>query len=107
MDGERIGIMFSDRPSVREQLAVAQLAEAGGYFSVWVGETRLSRDAISMLGALAVSTRTLRLGSGIVNTWTRGPVLTGLTFATLNELAPGRLVLGWGVIQIRLRKFKE
>jgi 5,10-methylenetetrahydromethanopterin reductase len=92
----RLGIMFSDRPTVREQLAVAQLAEARGYFSAWVGETRLSRDAVSVLGALAATTSRIRLGAAIINTWTRGPVLTALTFATLNELAPQRIVLGLG-----------
>jgi 5,10-methylenetetrahydromethanopterin reductase len=75
---------------------VARLAEELGYTSVWVGETRLSRDVISMLGALAATTSRVQLGAAIVNTWTRGPVLTALTFATLNELAPGRLILGLG-----------
>jgi 5,10-methylenetetrahydromethanopterin reductase len=38
----------------------------------------------------------VQLGSSIVNTWTRGPVLTALTFASLDGLAPGRVVLGLG-----------
>jgi 5,10-methylenetetrahydromethanopterin reductase len=93
---ERIGLMFSDRPTVQEQIEVAKIAEANGYTSLWVGETRLSRDVISMLGALSATTSHVRLGAAIVNTWTRGPVLTALTFATLHELAPDRIVLGLG-----------
>jgi 5,10-methylenetetrahydromethanopterin reductase len=96
MDDQRLGIMFSDRPRVDEQIAVARLADEAGYSSVWVGETRLSRDAVSILGALAARTERIRLGAAIINTWTRGPVLTALTFATLDELAPRRIILGLG-----------
>ncbi len=92
----KIGFGFLDRPGVREQLRLAQKAEALGYDSLWVTETRLARDAISVLGALAASTERIRLGSGIVNSWTRGPALMAMTFATLDNLAPGRMSVGLG-----------
>jgi 5,10-methylenetetrahydromethanopterin reductase len=91
-----IGFGFLDRPSVREQLRLARKAEALGYDSLWVTETRLARDAISVLGAMAACTDRIRLGSGIVNSWTRGPALMAVTFATLDNLAPGRMCLGLG-----------
>lgn len=91
-----IGFGFLDRPSVREQLRLAQKAEALGYNSLWVTETRLARDAISILGAMAASTDRIRLGTGIVNTWTRGPALMAVSFATLDNLAPGRMCVGLG-----------
>lgn len=90
------GLGLLDRPSVRQQVRLSQLAEQRGYTSVWVCETRLARDAISVLGALAASTNRLRLCSGVVNTWTRNPALMAMTFATLNNLAPHRMVLGIG-----------
>jgi 5,10-methylenetetrahydromethanopterin reductase len=90
------GICFLDRPGVREQIRLAQKAEQLGYASVWVTETRLARDAISVLGALAAATERIVLGAGVVNTWTRGPALMAMTFATLNNLAPGRVILGLG-----------
>ena len=67
-----------------------------GYDSLWVTETRLARDAVSVLGAMAATTKRVRLGSCIVNSWTRGPALMAMTFATLDNLAPGRMNLGLG-----------
>ena len=92
----RIGFGFLDRPSVPEQLRLARKAEALGYDSLWVTETRLARDAISVLGAMAATTTRIRLGTAIVNSWTRGPALMAVTFATLDNLAPGRMCAGLG-----------
>ena len=91
-----IGFGFLDRPGVPEQVRLARKAEALGYDSLWVTETRLARDAFSVLGAMAASTRRIRLGTGIVNTWTRGPALMAMSFATLSNLAPGRIDAGLG-----------
>ena len=90
----RIGFGFLDRPSVPEQLPLARKAEALGYDSLWVTETRLARDAISVLGAMAATTTRIRLGTAIVNSRTRGPALMAVTFATLDNLAPGRMCAG-------------
>jgi len=92
----KIGFGFLDRPGVREQLRLAKKAEDLGYDSLWVTETRLARDAISVLGAMAATTDRIRLGTGIVNSWTRGPALMSVTFSTLDNLAPGRMNLGLG-----------
>jgi 5,10-methylenetetrahydromethanopterin reductase len=93
---DRVGLQFLDRPGLAEQLRLVRRAEELGYASGWVAETRLTRDAISVLGAFAAVTRQIRLGAAVVNTWTRGPVLMALTHATLHELAPGRIRLGLG-----------
>ena len=93
---ERIGLCFLDRPDLSEQLRLARRADELGFESVWVCETRLARDAISVLGAMAAITSRVKLGPGVVNTWTRGPALMALTFATLDELAPNRILCGLG-----------
>ena len=92
----KIGFGFLDRPGVCEQLRLATKAEALGYDSLWVTETRLARDAVSVLGAMAAVTECIRLGTCIVNSWTRGPAPMAVTFATLDNLAPGRMNLGLG-----------
>ena len=43
-----IGFGFLDRPGVAEQVRLARKAEALGYDSLWVTETRLARDAFSV-----------------------------------------------------------
>jgi 5,10-methylenetetrahydromethanopterin reductase len=92
----RVGICFLDRPDAPRQVRAARLAEELGYESVWVCETRLARDAFTVLGAMAAQTSRILLGTGVVNSWTRGPALMALTFATLDELAPGRTINGIG-----------
>ena len=91
-----VGMAFLDRPSVREQIRLVQKVEELGYRSAWITETRLARDAFSILGAFAAATRRITLGTGVVNTWTRGPALMAVTFATLHEMAPGRIIAGLG-----------
>lgn len=92
----RTGLLFLGAPAVGEMVSLAQRAEAAGFESVWVAETRLTRDAITPVAAIALGTELLRVGTGIVNVFTRNPVLLALTFATLDELAPGRIVMGLG-----------
>src|ERR1051326_8297358 len=93
---QRLGFCFLDRPSVAEQIELVRRIENLGYESAWVTETRLARDAFSVLGAFAAVTKRVKLATGIVNTWTRGPALMAMTLATLDELAPGRVICGLG-----------
>jgi 5,10-methylenetetrahydromethanopterin reductase len=89
---ERRGFAFLDRPSLPSQVELVQEAERLGYDTVWAAESRLVRDAFTVLGAFATATTRVRLGA-LVNSWTRGPALMALTVATLHELAPGRINL--------------
>lgn len=93
---QRVGFCFLDRPSTSKQLELVQKIEKLGYESAWVTETRLARDAFSVLGAFAAVTTRIKLCTGIVNTWTRGPALMAMTLATLDELAPNRVICGLG-----------
>jgi 5,10-methylenetetrahydromethanopterin reductase len=94
----RVGIAFTGQPySVRQIIAAARAAEEAGFESVWIGEDNWTgRDSISILSALALSTHRIRLGTSVVNPYTRHPVLLAMTFNALSELAPDRLVLGMG-----------
>lgn len=92
----RTGLLFLGAPAVPEMVSLARRAEAAGFESVWVAETRLTRDAITPVAAIALGTERLRIGTAIVNVYTRNPVLLALTFATLDEVAPGRIVMGLG-----------
>ena len=93
---DRVGFCFLDRPSTGKQLELVQKIEKLGYESAWVTETRLARDAFSVLGAFAAVTKRIKLCTGIVNSWTRGPALMAMTLATLDELAPNRVICGLG-----------
>lgn len=75
---------------------LARLAERNGFTSVWVAETRLTRDGVAPTAIIAGSTERIRVGTGILNVYTRGPVLTAITFLSLDEIAPGRILMGLG-----------
>src|SRR3989454_5328195 len=74
---------------------MTERAEALGFDSVWVPEA-WGTDAISLLGALAARTQRIRLGTGIVNVFSRTPSLLGQTAATLDLISNGRFILGLG-----------
>jgi 5,10-methylenetetrahydromethanopterin reductase len=92
----RYGLLLAGAPAVPEMVTLSQRAEAAGFESVWVAETRLTRDAFVPMAAIAQATSTLRVASGIVNVYTRNPVVLAISFLGLEELAPGRIVLGLG-----------
>ena len=81
---------------LRRNLEHAQAMEAAGADSVWVYETGLDTDAITPMAVFAAGTKRVRVGSSVLPVWTRNPALIAQTAATLDLLAPGRIVLGLG-----------
>jgi 5,10-methylenetetrahydromethanopterin reductase len=77
-------------------MGLAKRAEDLGFDSIWLTETRFTRDAITTAAAVAAATNRVRIGTAVTNPFTRGAVLTAVTFATLDELAEGRLIFGFG-----------
>ncbi|MGO9643600.1 MAG: LLM class flavin-dependent oxidoreductase [Candidatus Bathyarchaeia archaeon] len=76
--------------------SVASIAEGKGFSGIWFGETTL-RDA-SVLATIAASkTEKIRIGTSIVNIFTRSAGQLALFGSTLNEFSHGRFTLGLGV----------
>ncbi len=73
---------------------VAQL-EAAGIDAVWIAEA-YSFDAVSLMGYLAAKTNTVKIGSGILNIYSRTPSCLGQTAAGLDAVTNGRAILGLG-----------
>lgn len=92
----RLGVCFMGTPSVPEMVAIARRAEELGYESAWVAETRITRDALVPLTAIAAATRDLRVGSAVLNVYTRTPMVMAISALALSELAGDRVVLGLG-----------
>ena len=86
---------------VEDGLSAAQLvdliceAERHGYQTALLGEVA-GPEVFSILGAAAARTNSIRLGPGVVASYTRPPTLAAMGFATLASLAPGRIVAGFG-----------
>jgi probable F420-dependent oxidoreductase len=70
-------------------------AEAAGYDDLWSAETT-GHDGFTPLALAAVQTQRMRLATGIVNPFTRGPVVLAQHAAALADLSRGRFVLGLG-----------
>ena len=92
---QRLGLYLQDM-HVREMISYSRMAEQHGFESVWVAESRLARDAIVPVAAIATETSRIKVGTGVINTWTRNAALIAQEFATLDELSDGRVLLGLG-----------
>jgi 5,10-methylenetetrahydromethanopterin reductase len=77
--------------------SLAALAEGLGASHVFVADEGTERDVFVVLAAAAQATSRVVLGTGVTNPFTRHPVALAAAFATLAELAPGRVVAGLGV----------
>ncbi len=93
---ERMALYLQDAHDLRHGLEYVQYAESKGFEAVWQAESRLVRDAIVPMAAYAAVTNKLKVGSGVINNWTRNIGLLASTFLTLDDLAPGRIICGIG-----------
>lgn len=92
----RLGLLLSGLRPPREAVAVAQAAEQAGIADLWVSEDYFERGAFTLAAAVAAGTDQARIGVGVVNPFTRHPLVTAMEFAALDELSGGRAVLGLG-----------
>jgi 5,10-methylenetetrahydromethanopterin reductase len=93
---ERVALYLQDAHDLRAGLEYARYAEQRGFEAVWQAESRLVRDAIVPMAAYAAVTERIKVGSGVINNWTRNIGLLAATFLTLDDLAPGRIICGIG-----------
>ncbi|MBE7549671.1 MAG: LLM class flavin-dependent oxidoreductase [Anaerolineales bacterium] len=96
MSQDRVALYLQDAHELREGMKIAQYAEKHGFEAVWQAESRLVRDAIVPMAAFAAVTERIKVGSGVINNWTRNIGLLAATFLTLDDLAPNRIICGIG-----------
>lgn len=94
----RIGLCLSPNMAITDALQAVKHAEERGYESAWVVESSLApgADAISTLGALAISTKKIALATGVINIFSRSATLIASTMASLDLMSNGRMILGIG-----------
>jgi len=92
----RLGLYLQDAHPIRDGMGYARHAEDAGFEAVWQAESRLVREATIPLAAFGAVTERIKLGSGVVSMWVRNPAFLAATFSTLDDLAPGRTILGIG-----------
>lgn len=92
----RVALYLQDKHPIRDGMDYVRYAEQRGFEAVWQAESRLVREATVPLAAFAAVTSRIKVGSGVIPIWTRNVGLLAATFSTLDELAPGRVILGLG-----------
>ncbi len=96
MANTRVALYLQDSHDLRDGLEYARYAEQKGFEAIWQAESRLVRDAIVPMAAYAAVTDRIKIGSGVINNWTRNIGLLASTYLTLDDLAPSRIICGIG-----------
>jgi probable F420-dependent oxidoreductase len=89
----------SGPPDISPILIMAERAEEAGYHSVWVGDSITAKprlEALATLGALAVRTSRVKLGTAVLLAALRQPLVLAHAVASLDVLSTGRIILGVG-----------
>ena len=91
-----VALYLQDAHTITQGIELVRYAEEQGFDAVWQADSRLVRDAVVPMAAFAASTSTIKVGSGVIDIWTRNPARLASTFSTLDDLAPGRIICGLG-----------
>jgi len=92
----RVALYLQDAHTLAQGMEFARYAETRGFEAIWQAESRLVREATVPMAAFAAVTERIKVGSGVVDCWSRNPARLAATFSTLDDLAPGRVILGIG-----------
>jgi alkanesulfonate monooxygenase SsuD/methylene tetrahydromethanopterin reductase-like flavin-dependent oxidoreductase (luciferase family) len=72
-------------------------AEERGFTHAWIPDSHMIwGDTYACMALAAVNTKTIKLGTGVAIASNRIPPVTVHSIATINQLAPGRVILGFG-----------
>lgn len=93
---DRVALYLQDAHTIRDGMDIVRRAEAAGFEAVWQADSRLVRDCLVPMAAFAAVTERIKIGSGVVDCWSRNPARLAASFSTLDDLAPGRVLFGLG-----------
>lgn len=92
----KFGIEFVPREPYWKIVYYVIQAEKGGFSNLWITDHFNNRNVYATLAAASIYTDRMTLGPGVTNPYMVNPVFTAQAVATLEEMAPGRVVLGIG-----------
>jgi len=95
----RIACSLGSLLSVEQVLQCTEMLSETKIDSVWIPET-WGMENFSMLGAVANKTKTQKIGSSIINIYSRSPSTISMGAATTDILSNGRLILGLGTSSV-------
>lgn len=93
----RFGIRIPPCSPIDAVATCVEKAEESGFDAAWIADSQLlTRDAYAALSLAALETQSIQLGTCVTNVVTRHSTVLASAANTVNELAPGRFVLGIG-----------
>jgi 5,10-methylenetetrahydromethanopterin reductase len=92
----RLALYLQDAHPMADAIEHARYAESRGFEAVWQADSRLVREASVAMAAFGATTESIKIGSGVIDVWNRNPARLASLFATLDDLAPGRVICGLG-----------
>ena len=92
---ERIGLIVNGT-NAAAAIKTISAAETAGVQQIWMTNTPWFPDVLTTLAAAAIKTSIVRLGTAIIPTYPRHPVVLAQEVLALHDIAPGRLRLGIG-----------
>jgi len=97
----RIGCSLGSLLSVNQVLECSEILSKTNVDTIWVPET-WGMENFSMLSAISHKTTTQKIGSSIINIYSRSPAVIAMGAATIDTLSDGRLILGLGTSSLPL-----
>ena len=97
----RIGCSLGSLLSVNQVLESSKILSKTNIDSIWIPET-WGMENFSMLSAVTNQTKTQKIGSSIINIYSRSPSLIAMGASTVDTLSDGRLILGLGTSSLPL-----
>ena len=98
MSAFEFGVGLFPTEPLAKMIHLAKVTETVGFSHIWVGDSHLIwREAYINMTAMALSTSRVKLGTGVTNPLTRHPSVVASGYATLEEFAPGRMIVGIGL----------
>jgi F420-dependent oxidoreductase-like protein len=91
----KLSAIFPETRDVRRVVELAQRSEEAGLHGIWLGSA-FGFDPVMALAMAGASTSRILLGTAVVPTWPRHPLVTAQQAATANAICGGRFRLGVG-----------
>jgi len=92
----RVGLCFDGFYSIHEMIELAQLADEIGMESIWMSDHLCFRDSLTTSMALLASTKGIKVAPAPMSPYSRAPIISAMSIATMEEFAPGRVVASPG-----------
>ena len=92
----RVGLCFDGFYSVHEMIELAKLADDAGMHSLWMSDHLCFRDSLTTSMALLASTEKIKVAAAPMSPYSRNPIITAMSIATMDEFAPGRVIASPG-----------